>query len=108
MTFYDDLGVNSDASEQAIKSAYRRLSLQYHPDKNKNLHGAELEAVVSLFQKINNAYEVLGDADARHEYDDSLEFMARRSTAIKQLAWNHNKMTKPHNKKNKVERNSLK
>ncbi len=61
--FYKILGVNKSASPQEIKSAYRKLALQYHPDRNK---GKEAE---DKFKEVTKAYEVLSDAQKRQTYD---------------------------------------
>jgi DnaJ-class molecular chaperone len=61
---YKTLEVPENASAEDIKKAYRRLSLKYHPDKN--LGNPE---VVKEFQKIGAAFEVLGDAQKKAEYD---------------------------------------
>jgi curved DNA-binding protein len=61
--YYDILGVKPDASETDIKSAYRKLARKYHPDKNKDA-GAE-----EKFKAINEANEVLRDAEKRRAYD---------------------------------------
>ena len=61
--YYDILGVARSASEEDIKKAFRRLARQYHPDVNKE-KGAE-----EHFKEINEAYEVLGDAQKRQAYD---------------------------------------
>jgi len=61
--FYEVLGVPRDADETAVKSAYRRLARQYHPDVNK-LPDAE-----DRLKEINEAYEVVGDPDKRAAYD---------------------------------------
>ena len=63
-SFYNILGVPETASKDDIKKAYRSLSLKLHPDRNPN----NLEAV-SKFQKINEAYETLGDEEKKAEYD---------------------------------------
>ena len=63
-SFYNILGVPETASKDDIKKAYRSLSLKLHPDRNPN----NLEAV-SKFQKINEAYETLGDEQKKEEYD---------------------------------------
>ena len=63
-SFYNILGVPEKASKDEIKKAYRSLSLKLHPDRNPN----NLEAV-GKFQKINEAYETLGDDQKREEYD---------------------------------------
>lgn len=61
--YYEILGVKPDASETEIKSAYRKLARKYHPDKNKDA-GAE-----DKFKAINEANEVLKDAEKRRSYD---------------------------------------
>jgi hypothetical protein len=65
--YYAILGVPRAAHIQDIKRAYRRLAVQYHPDKNPD---PEAEA---LFKEINEAYDVLGDAEKRILYDEKLE-----------------------------------
>uniref|UniRef100_A0A6C0BB15 J domain-containing protein n=1 Tax=viral metagenome TaxID=1070528 RepID=A0A6C0BB15_9ZZZZ len=64
--FYEKLEVPETASSDEIKKAYRRLSLKYHPDKNR-----DKPETVEMFQKISEAYEVLGDASKKQEYDMS-------------------------------------
>ena len=61
---YETLGVNESASQEDIKRAYRKLSLQYHPDRNNNSPES-----TSKFQSINTAYENIGDEDKRRQYD---------------------------------------
>ncbi|MCX7515213.1 DnaJ C-terminal domain-containing protein [Frateuria hangzhouensis] len=61
--YYDILGVKPDASEAEIKSAYRKLARQYHPDRNKD-PGAE-----ERFKAINEANEALRDPEKRRAYD---------------------------------------
>src|SRR4051794_36309921 len=60
--YYKVLGVASTASEKEIKTAYRKLSKQHHPDANK---GSE-----ERFKDISAAYDVLGDPAKRKEYDE--------------------------------------
>lgn len=60
MTHYETLGVNSDATQDEIKKAYRKLSLKYHPDKSGDS---------KKFQEINEAYQILGDVNERKNYD---------------------------------------
>ena len=64
LSFYKVLGVSEKSTKEDIKKAYRTLSLKFHPDRNPN----NVEAV-SKFQKINEAYETLGDDQKREEYD---------------------------------------
>jgi len=61
--FYELLGVSRTASEADIKKAYRKLAMDYHPDRNKS---AEAEA---KFKEIAEAYEVLRDPQKRAAYD---------------------------------------
>jgi len=63
--FYAVLGVSSSASQDEIKKQYRRLAKQYHPDANKNDPKA-----AERFKEISEAYNVLGDAEKRKQYDD--------------------------------------
>jgi molecular chaperone DnaJ len=69
--YYADLGVARDASLEDIKSAFRRLARESHPDANPGDDGAE-----SRFRHIAEAYEVLSDVDRRRSYDrgETLEF----------------------------------
>jgi molecular chaperone DnaJ len=63
--YYAVLGVPDSASAKEIKSAYRKLSRQYHPDANAGDAQAE-----ERFKEISAAYDVLGDDDKRKEYDE--------------------------------------
>ncbi len=62
--YYKVLGVERKASQAVIKKAYRKLALKYHPDKNQGNKEAEAK-----FKLVNEAYEVLGDAEKRKKYD---------------------------------------
>lgn len=61
---YEILGVAKGADEKAIKAAYRKLALEWHPDKHKGDKAAE-----EKFKEINQAYEVLSDKQKRQQYD---------------------------------------
>jgi len=61
--YYDTLGVEPSASQNDIKKAYRKLSTQYHPDRNPS------DEAHDMFTKIANAYEVLSDPEKRRKYD---------------------------------------
>ncbi|ONK67890.1 uncharacterized protein A4U43_C05F4860 [Asparagus officinalis] len=60
---YKVLGVDKNASQREIQKAFHRLSLKYHPDKNKNKGANE------KFAEINNAYEILSDEEKKKNYD---------------------------------------
>jgi len=63
--YYQILGISRNASDEEIKKAYRRLAMQYHPDRNP---GKEKWAN-EKFKEINEAYAVLGDPEKRKQYD---------------------------------------
>ena len=61
--YYDVLGITRNASEEDIKKAFRKLALEYHPDRNRS-DGAE-----ERFKEVNEAYQVLSDSEKRASYD---------------------------------------
>ncbi len=69
--FYSVLGVSSTASQDEIKKAYRRLAKRYHPDANQNDPKA-----ADRFKGISEAYQVVGDAEKRKQYDDMRRYGA--------------------------------
>jgi DnaJ-class molecular chaperone len=68
-THYEVLDVDQNASEQDIKKSYRKLSLQYHPDRN----GGDA-AATEKYKKINEAHEILSDPQKREQYNIELKF----------------------------------
>lgn len=62
--YYDVLGVDRGVDEKALKSAYRKLAMKYHPDQNPGDEEAEAK-----FKEVGEAYAVLSDADKRAAYD---------------------------------------
>lgn len=62
--YYEILGLQKGASEEDIKKAFRKLAIQYHPDKNKGDKEAE-----EKFKEINEAYQVLTDPEKKAQYD---------------------------------------
>ena len=62
--YYEVLGISRTATDGEIKSAYRKLALKYHPDRNPGDHAAE-----EKFKESAEAYSVLADPDKRHLYD---------------------------------------
>lgn len=61
--FYEILGITKDATDSDIKKSYKKLALQFHPDKNKCPGAAE------AFKKIGNAVAILTDVEKRKQYD---------------------------------------
>ena len=62
--YYEALGVARNASEADIKKAYRRLAMKHHPDRNPGDKAAEAK-----FKEIQQAYDILSDAQKRAAYD---------------------------------------
>ncbi len=62
--YYSILGVSKSATQEEIKKAFRKLAVQYHPDRNPDNKQAE-----DKFKEISEAYDVLGDEDKRKKYD---------------------------------------
>lgn len=65
INYYDVLGVSKSASDEDIKKAYRKLAMQWHPDRSDDPNAKE------KFQEISNAYGVLSDSEKRKQYDTS-------------------------------------
>jgi curved DNA-binding protein CbpA len=64
MNYYNTLGISPDSSAEEIKKVYRKLAMQYHPDRN----GGNPESEERL-KEINEAYQVLGNEEKRRLYD---------------------------------------
>jgi DnaJ-class molecular chaperone len=62
--FYSILGLNENATKEEIKIAYRKLQMKWHPDKNQ-----QSSESINMTQKINEAYETLGNEQKKFEYD---------------------------------------
>ena len=62
--YYEVLGIDKNASESDIKKAYRKMAKKYHPDNNPGDKAAE-----EKMKEVNQAYEILSDADKRAKYD---------------------------------------
>ena len=63
--YYDVLGVSKNSTSDQIKSAYRKLAVKYHPDKNKGDKSAE-----EKFKEASEAYHVLSNAERKQNYDN--------------------------------------
>ncbi len=82
------LGVKSNASEDEIKKAYRRLANKYHPDKLLGLSDEEKDAAAAQLQRVKAAYEVLSDAKLRAAYiKDFNNVIVTDPTAAMQELW---------------------
>ena len=62
--YYEILGVGKSASADEVKKAYRKVAMQYHPDRNPGNKEAE-----EKFKEAAEAYEILSDADKKTQYD---------------------------------------
>jgi DnaJ-class molecular chaperone len=84
--YYSTLGVAKTATEKEIKQAYRKLARKHHPDVNPNDKSAE-----ARFKEVNEAYEVLGDAEKRRKYDElgaNWRMYEQAGAAGPQAGWN--------------------
>jgi DnaJ-class molecular chaperone len=65
--YYKILGITKDSNQIQIRKAFRKLALQYHPDKNKNSEESKQK-----FMEIVKAYEILSDEKAKKRYDSNI------------------------------------
>jgi curved DNA-binding protein CbpA len=72
--YYEILSISKNATDIEIKKAFRKLALQYHPDKNKS------KDAHNIFVQINIAYETLKNIEKREEYNNKLSFNKKNDT----------------------------
>ena len=75
-TFYDELGVAADASEETMRAQYRRRARQLHPDVAPDPESGD------VMRRLNEAWAVLGDPQRRRRYDEDLAAAARNASVI--------------------------
>ena len=93
MDHYEILGIASNASSREITSAYRRLALQYHPDRNKT------PLANDMMLRINTSYNILSDPNKRKDYDAS-----RNKTEIQYAKYDFKPKTDIFNESNAKKR----
>ena len=71
--YYEVLGVNVGMDRSGIKAAYRKLAMEYHPDRNLDETTSVKDYAAERFKEVTEAWEVLGDNDKRKEYDETGE-----------------------------------
>lgn len=79
--YFKLLGVDRCASQAEIKAAYKRLALQYHPDKQRNATPMQREAINERFKELIEAYDVLMDDTLRECYDKARDYIKRNPGA---------------------------
>ena len=66
--YYEVLGVSKTATQDELKKAYRKLSMQYHPDRQAGKSDAEKKDAEEKFKEVSEAYSILSDKDKNHPY----------------------------------------
>ena len=77
INLYEVLNIKPTANSDEIKKAYRKLSMETHPDRNKGS-----AAATTRFQKISEAYNILSDSQKRQQYDMSLRYPHRETASL--------------------------
>ena len=80
--YYDVLGVNKSASPDELKSAYRKLAVKYHPDKNPGDSKAE-----EKFKEASEAYGILSDKEKKQNYDNESSRENHGSSSSRGFLW---------------------
>ncbi len=80
--YYDILGISKSASEAEIKKAYKKMAMQYHPDRNKDDKNAEAK-----FKEVNEAYQTLSESTKKKNYD---QFGSADGNPFGGMGWNSN------------------
>ncbi|WDI36151.1 J domain-containing protein [Entomospira entomophila] len=87
LTHYEILGVSSTATLEEIRGAYKKLALQYHPDRLNDLPAEERERLTEKMKQVTNAYSTLKDENSRKRYDEELyakRYFNQGGTAFRQ------------------------
>ncbi|CAG8552045.1 15769_t:CDS:1 [Racocetra persica] len=82
LNYYKVLEISKNATQEEIKTAYKRLALEYHPDKQSGKLDAEKKASEEKMKQINAAYETLSDPEKRKEYDSLIDSRERNKSGI--------------------------
>lgn len=88
---YQTLEIEISATKDEIKKAYRRLALKFHPDKNKNPESH------NIFIKINEAYLILYDSEARKKYDIEYHFYFGKKNQFEKSSYDYTSKEKESN-----------
>lgn len=92
-TYYEVLEIPEMATNEEIRKAYRRLSQEYHPDKVPSHLSRLKQDAEEKFKQLNEAYEVLSNADKRRQYDNQLK--TYRDEAHKSASYNNQPDSQP-------------